>query len=79
MTTDNFPKTLLTDPIDENGDLYDEDTGDFYGTLDLKATEPTLEEPTPPETVPAQFCLFLNGFWYIYKMDSRYEEGEKDA
>lgn len=61
----------------ENGDLYDEDTGKFYATLDLKEKEPTLEEPLIIETVPAKLVLFLNGFWYVYKMDSRYEEKEE--
>lgn len=83
MTTENFPVNKLIsdagsdDP--ENGDLFNEDTGDYYGLLDLHVTEPTLEEPTPAEVVPAQMCLFFNGFWYIYKMDSMREEGEEDA
>lgn len=50
----------------ENGDLYDEDTGQYFITLELENDAP-----------PAQLSIWFNGFWYKYKIDSR--EAAEDA
>lgn len=47
-----------------NGDTYDEDTNEFLGRL----TEGVEEEL---KTIPAQISIFKDGFFYVYKMDSR--------
>lgn len=46
-----------------DGDLYDEDTGDFIGNI--------YEDSISEQTVPANFSLFIKGFWYMYKLDKR--------
>lgn len=53
-----------TDGMAEDGDTYDEDTGDFLGNLDLGIVENTL---------PAQIGIFHNGYWYIFKPQERYK------
>jgi hypothetical protein len=50
----------------EKGDTYDEDTGNFLGSLDL------------PEGVPAQIAVFIDGYWYIFKPSHRYKHEPRD-
>lgn len=44
-----------------NGDCYDEDTGEYLGSFELAATDP----------LPVQLSIMHNGFWYLFKVDSR--------
>lgn len=60
IPTPEQPATLGTSP--EVGDSYDEDTGDFLGTLDL------------PDGLPAQIAIFKDNYWYIFKPSGRYKE-----
>lgn len=48
------------------GDCYDDDTGDFLGNL-------TDGNGEPFATIPANITMFMGGYWYVYKMDSRTE------
>lgn len=52
----------------EQGDTYDEDTGDFLGSLSIRESLP-----------PAQIAVLVNGYWYVFKPDSRYKEEEDVA
>lgn len=61
----------------ENGDLFDEDTGEHLATIDLKSTAKMIEDDS--QTIPASLSLFFNGFWYVYKIDSRYEEEKEET
>lgn len=45
----------------ENGDLFDEDSGDQLTTIDLVK-----------DTPPASLSLYVNGFFYVYTIDRRY-------
>jgi hypothetical protein len=58
--------------LNVDGDTYDEDTGDFLGRL----TEGIEDDLT---TLPAQVAVFFQGYWYIYKIDSRYKKGEENG
>jgi hypothetical protein len=65
----------LTDKIEgdvdsfNNGDLYDEDTGTYFGAID----------PEFLKEMPINIGMFLNGVWYIYKLDHKYREGTQNA
>lgn len=61
----------------ENGDLFDEDLGEHLATIDLFTVrkDGTAENKESP---PASLSLFFNGFWYVYKIDSRYKEEEEE-
>lgn len=48
----------------ENGDLFDNDNGEYYGRL----TAGIGDEIKGP---PANMAVYYNGFWYNYKMESR--------
>lgn len=54
--------------VRENGDLYDEDTGEYYYTFPEESS------------LPAKLAVFKDGYWYVYKIDGRYkqEEGEDE-
>jgi hypothetical protein len=55
----------------QNGDIYDEDLGEYLATIDLKGNEEKVE------TLPARLSLFMHGYWYIFTPVGRYKE-EKD-
>lgn len=51
-------------PIEDhsNGDLWDEDTGEYICTI-----------PLPSErTIPVNISIYYEGFWYVFKVDSRH-------
>lgn len=48
----------------ENGDLFDNDNGEYYGRL----TDGAGDEIKAP---PANLTMYYNGFWYNFKLDSR--------
>lgn len=58
----------------EEGDCYDEDTGDFLGSLTIESIIPGVDTG-----IPAQIAIFHKGYWYIFKPQSRYKEGEQDG
>lgn len=65
----------------ENGDCYDEDTGIYLGQLtDTEtAAAPALQTLN---SLPAQISIFYEGYWYIFKPQSKYKEekeGEKQT
>lgn len=49
----------------DKGDSYDEDMGTYLGTLSVG-----------PD-IPANISVFMEGHWYVYKMDRKYKEGEQ--
>lgn len=65
-------QVILDTEILENGDLYDEDTGEYLATIELtkEQNHPTVGDA---ESIPASLSIFFNGYWYIYKIDSRYK------
>lgn len=65
--------TVIDTP--ETGDVFDEDTGEFLGTLNLDVEDAVSIKPV----LPAQIALFYEGYFYIFKPQSKYksEEGEK--
>lgn len=58
METNN-EKPLVETSGTENGDTYDEDSGDHIGFIDVG------------DSVPAQIAVVFNGYYYIFKIDSR--------
>lgn len=50
----------------ENGDLYDEDSGEYIATIPL------------PDELPAQLALFYRGYWYVFKPSHRYKDETPD-
>lgn len=56
----------------DNGDVYDEDTGKYLATIDLKA------EGEVVETLPARVSIFMHGYWYIFSPIIRYKHEEKE-
>lgn len=49
----------------EDGDVFDEDTGNYIGTVDLSL------ESIKGNSIPAQISIVLNGIFYTFKIDSR--------
>lgn len=62
-TSDQVQKETveMVEPL-EQGDTYDEESGEFLGSLALK-----------DELPPAQIAVLVKGYWYIYKPDARYK------
>ena len=67
-------------PVLSNGDCFDEDSGEYLACL----TYPALEENTDiafPEVEmrlpPANISVYIDGYWYNYKMDSKVNAMEK--
>jgi len=58
-----------------NGDLYDEDSGEHLGTFDVK----DAHEGKEIDTIPASLSVYMNGYFYVYVIQRRYKEGEKDG
>lgn len=58
-----------------NGDLYDEDNGEYLGTIDVKDAHDNKEV----DTIPARLSLFMNGYFYVFTTQSRYKEGEDNG
>ena len=54
----------------ENGDVYDEDSGDYLGTI-----EPIVSPTTNKITL--ELAVFHAGEWYIYKLDRKYEHEQE--
>lgn len=57
-----------------NGDAYDEDEGTYLGQL--------TNDVDTMCSLPAQISIFYEGYWYIFKPQSRYKEekeGEKQT
>lgn len=57
------------------GDCYDGDTGEFLGNMTDGEGEPFI-------TAPVSIEIFVSGFWYVYKLDTRTEHtiiGATDA
>lgn len=54
---------------EETGDVFDEDTGEFLGSIDLNIQgKPVL---------PAQIAIFYEGYFYIFKPQSKYKSEEE--
>lgn len=79
MTTGTIP-TVNQELIDaikdaaefDNGDIYDEDSGHYLATIDLKAEGDTIE------TLPAKVSIYMHGYWYIFTPIMRYKHEEKE-
>lgn len=78
METDK-PKDITLDELEikideiadigfKNGDLHDEDSGEFFCNLTYDDAEMKLP--------PAKLSIYIDGFWYVYNMHARYKEGE---
>jgi len=61
-----------------NGDLYDEDSGEHLGQIDVKDAHASKEI----DTIPAKLSVFMNGYFYVFNMHARYkaedESNEKE-
>lgn len=53
----------------QEGDVYDEDSGDFIGTI-------ALGSPVLP---PAQLGVLINGYWYVYQPVTRYKNEDAEV
>lgn len=58
----------------ENGTTFDEDSGVCLGHL----TEHESEAAAPLNILPAKVSIYFNGYWYIYKMDSKVEAQKEE-
>lgn len=65
-------QVILDTEILENGDLYDEDTGEYLATLEIAMDSQGVGKISDG-SIPASLSIFFNGYWYIYKIDSRYK------
>jgi hypothetical protein len=63
-----LPETDLTAP--ENGDIYEETTGDYLGQL-----EPIT---APGHPIILELAIFHNGDFYVYKLDRKYKATEEE-
>lgn len=73
MKADSTPEHEVA--TNEQGDCYDEDTGEYLGLL----SNTQIEAGQHLATLPAQISVFYEGYWYIFKPQSRYKEGETNA
>lgn len=51
----------------EQGDTFDEDSGDFLGLLEI------------PPVLPVNISVCIHGQMYVYKLDKRYIPEEEEA
>jgi ferric iron reductase protein FhuF len=58
-----------------NGDLFDEDSGEHLGTIDVKDAHDTKEV----DTMPASLSVFMNGYFYVFTVQRRYKQGEDNG
>lgn len=56
------------EPVDKptTGDVWDEDSGEYLGTIDL------TEEGK--QVLPAQLSVWFEGYFYIFKPQSKYKD-----
>jgi hypothetical protein len=66
-TNDQVSKDNDMEPTHDEGDLYDEDSGEFLGNV-----------APVDKSLPAQLSYFHAGYWYIFKPDSRYKQQDLD-
>lgn len=64
-TAEKILDELDTDKL-EAGDLFDEDSGDSLGQIELDNN-----------TVPAKLSVFCNGYIYVYSITGRYKHEEE--
>lgn len=55
------------DPVLENGDAFDEDTGNSVGSV---CADNGI-------AMPVNISVFRDGYWYVYKVDRKYEHEEE--
>lgn len=83
MTTENsletysqhHPKELdsLTEDQEAlNGDTFDEDIECYYGRL----TDNSGQDIKAP---PVSLSIYINGYYYVYKVERRYEATEEES
>lgn len=58
----------------DNGTAFDEDSGVCLGHL----TEHESAAEAPLTILPAKISLYFNGYWYIYKMDTKVEAQKEE-
>jgi hypothetical protein len=83
MDTEKFleVKQELRENIDvadigfKNGDLHDEDTGEFFCNL-THISDKVEELDKEMKLPPAKLSLYIDGWWYVYAIHGRYKEGE---
>lgn len=59
----------------KNGDLHDEDSGEFFCNL-THSTDDPQEPDKEMKLPPAKLSIYIGGWWYVYNMHARYKEGE---
>mgnify|MGYP003403857338 FL=1 len=57
-----------------NGDLFDEDSGEYLGEIDVKDAHNGKEI----DTLPAGISVFFNGYFYIFAIKGRYKAEENE-
>lgn len=55
-----------------NGDTFDEDANTYLGQI-TEADDSMLKAP------PVNISVFLNGYFYVYKMERRYEQEQEST
>lgn len=68
---EEMEKLLDVKEPSELGDTYDEDTGEYLGQLTTGAARILT-------TLPVQISIFYEGYWYIFKPQSRYKEEKEN-
>lgn len=57
-----------------NGDTYDEDSGEFLGRLTYTVGDKGNSEDEQMNLPPAKLSVYIDGYWYIYSMESKIKE-----
>ena len=77
MTTEDFinnkPEVeVAISTAPDNGDCFDEEIDCYYGQL----TDSNLKAIQAP---PVSLSIYVNGFHYVYKLESRYEADKETS
>lgn len=59
-----------------NGDTFDEDSGEFLGNLTYSIPKSRDEFEEKMDNPPANISIYINGFWYQYKLDKKVDAKE---
>lgn len=55
----------------ENGQIFDEDSGQQLGQLAENLYDETATELIPIKAIPANLSVYFNGHWYYYSMTGK--------
>jgi hypothetical protein len=66
-TDEQIKKNIELEPAYDEGDIYDDDTGEFLGNV-----------ATQDKSLPAQLAVFHAGYWYVFKPIERYKQEKEE-